>query len=169
MSEIGIEMSELLHQHIIHNNNNNSYNITKYSIAIYLATALIVATVCFIVITCSLLADFSTDKVGSLWRRRTGVLIITGKNNFIPVFALPFRVTHFLSANQLNCAKLGESRSAEQSSAESVWTCVSVGSRITETLNLHILQSSYCKAVSRLIAKLTERYLIVARRQTCAR
>ena len=69
MSEIGIEMSEILHQHIIHNNNNNSYNITKYSIAIYLATALILATVCFVVITCSLLADFSTDKGGSyLWQ-----------------------------------------------------------------------------------------------------
>ena len=39
MSEIGIEMSEILHQHIIHNYNNNSYNITKYWIAIYLATA----------------------------------------------------------------------------------------------------------------------------------
>ena len=49
MSEIDIEMSEILHQYIIHNNNNNSYNITKYSIAIYLATALIVATVCFVV------------------------------------------------------------------------------------------------------------------------
>ena len=65
MSEIGIEMSEILHQHIIHNNNNNSYNITKYSIAIYLATALIVVTVCFVAITCSLFADFSTDKGGS--------------------------------------------------------------------------------------------------------
>ena len=50
MSEIGIEMSEILHQHIIHNNNKNSYNITKYSIAIYLATALILATVCFVVL-----------------------------------------------------------------------------------------------------------------------
>ena len=59
MSEIGIEMSEILHQHIIHNNNNNSYNIiTKYSIAIYLATALIVAIVCFVVITCSLFGRF---------------------------------------------------------------------------------------------------------------
>ena len=61
MSEIGIEMSEILHQHIIHNNNNNSYNIiTKYSIAIaiYLATALILATVCFVVITCSLFGIF---------------------------------------------------------------------------------------------------------------
>ena len=58
MSEIGIEMSEILHQHIIHNNNNNSYNITKYSIAIYLATALILATVCFVVITCSLFGRF---------------------------------------------------------------------------------------------------------------
>ena len=54
MSEIGIEMSEILHQHINHNYNNNSYNITKYSIAIYLATTLIVATVWFFVITCSL-------------------------------------------------------------------------------------------------------------------
>ena len=70
MSEIGIEMSEILHQHISHNNNNNSYNITKYSIAIYLATALILATVCFVVITCiAFLADFSTDKGGSyLWQ-----------------------------------------------------------------------------------------------------
>ena len=92
----------------VHNNNNNSYNITEYSVAIYLATAVILATMCFVVITCSLLANFSTDKVGLLWRRRIGVLIITGKNNFIPVFALPFRVTQFLSANQLNCAKLGE-------------------------------------------------------------
>ena len=59
MSEIGIEMSEILHQHIIHNNNNNSYNIiTKYLIAIYLATALILAIVCFVVITCSLFGRF---------------------------------------------------------------------------------------------------------------
>ena len=59
MSEIGIEMSEILHQHIIHNNNNNSYNIiAKYSIAIYLATALIVATVCFVAITCSIFGRF---------------------------------------------------------------------------------------------------------------
>ena len=56
MSEIGIEMSEILHQHIIHNNNNNI--ITKYSIAIYLATVLIVAIVCFVVITCSLFGIF---------------------------------------------------------------------------------------------------------------
>ena len=60
MSEIGIEMSEILHQHIIHNYNNNSYNITKYSIAIYLATTLIFATVCFEVITCSLFGIFSS-------------------------------------------------------------------------------------------------------------
>ena len=66
MSEIGIEMSEILHQHIIHNNNNNSYNITKYSIAIYLATALILATVCFVVVSLvAFLVDFSTDKGGS--------------------------------------------------------------------------------------------------------
>ena len=66
MSEIGIEISEILHQHIIHNNNNNSYNITKYSIAIYLVTALILATVCFVV---AFLAVFSTDKGGSyLWQ-----------------------------------------------------------------------------------------------------
>ena len=59
MSEIGIEMSEiLLHQHIIYNNNNNSYNISKYSIAMYLATALILATVCFVVVTCSLFGRF---------------------------------------------------------------------------------------------------------------
>ena len=58
ISEIGIEMSEILNQYIIHNNNNNSYNITKYLIAIYLATALILATVCFVVITCSLLGRF---------------------------------------------------------------------------------------------------------------
>ena len=48
MSEIGIEMSKILHQHIIHNNNNNSCNITKYSIALYLATALIPATMCLL-------------------------------------------------------------------------------------------------------------------------
>ena len=53
-----MEMSEILHQHIIHNNNKNSHNITKYSIAIYLATALILATVCFVVITCSLFGRF---------------------------------------------------------------------------------------------------------------
>ena len=58
MSEIGIEMGEILHQHVIHNNNNNSYNITKYSIAIYLATALILPAVCFVVITCSLFGRF---------------------------------------------------------------------------------------------------------------
>ena len=58
MSEISIEMSEILHQHIIHNNNNNSYNITKYLIAIYLATALSFATVCFVVITYSFFGRF---------------------------------------------------------------------------------------------------------------
>ena len=58
MSEIGIEMSEILHQHIIHDYNNNSYNITKYSIAIYTYTALILAIVCFVVITCSLFGRF---------------------------------------------------------------------------------------------------------------
>ena len=55
MSEIGIEMSEILHQHIIHDYNNH---ITKYPIAIYLPTALILATVCFVVITCSLFGRF---------------------------------------------------------------------------------------------------------------
>ena len=58
MSEIDIEMSEILLQHIIHNYNNNSYNITKYSIAVYLANALILAIVCFVVITCSLFGRF---------------------------------------------------------------------------------------------------------------